>query len=247
MAEQRHPRDVDESARRVGVMAVVLVVGICTAAAVALWVGVSVVRCHYAFEWLVRRRECGVDSVLIPALTIPAIAVGGLIALRRQRWFPVWAGLAVAGLPLAAFPIAPYGFGGGLAESLEGQVEDAMKRLPTYEYTFLPSRSKRGYVIFRVEDRNTGARTRIAYGGAAEGPARDQMEECRRPPDVPVEHPRRSKPFAAAGPEPLICFESYVPRKLSKQDERVLSRGDIAYDVANAICEEVYGPWTCFF
>lgn len=239
MAERQIPGG-DEQGRRVGAGALLLVAGLLTIVALAAWAGLSIVRCHYAFEWLVRRRECGVDSVLIPALTVPAIAIGAVLAWRSQRWLPFWIGVAATALPLAAFPVAPYGFGEGLADSLEGQVEDAMQRVP-YDYRFLPGHSARGYVVFRAEELETGAAIRIAYGGA-----RKDGENCRRPPEVPRRRRPVNKPFAAAGPEPLICFESYPTPQLDTSRKALVGL-NMEGGIANALCEEIHGPWACFF
>jgi hypothetical protein len=122
-----------------------------------------------------------------------------------------------------------------------------MKRLPQYEYAFLPARAERGYVVFRVEDPTTGAGTRIAYGGGGSGAARDEDEGCVRPPGVPKKRGRQSKPFAAAGPEPLICFESYKTQRRYDSEEQAIGGLNISNQVSNALCEELYDSWTCFF
>lgn len=238
LPNQEQPKSVNGTALVLLVVAGTLIVTLA-------WSGLLLIRCHDGFEWLVRSDECHMASVLVPALTVPALILGSVLAWKAQAWRFFWLGTAVTLVPLAAFPIAPYGFGEHRVGSLEEQVEDAMKRFPRYDYVFLPARDARGYIVFRVEDREAGVKMRIAYGGNRE--SSDSRGVCGLAPEVPLNHPRRSKPFAAAGPEPLICFESYYPRRISEPENKAAARINIGHLVANALCEELYGPWTCFF
>jgi hypothetical protein len=112
---------------------------------------------------------------------------------------------------------------------LESEVTEAMATLP-YSFDFLNEHPTDRYVVFRV---GPGASVNIAYGG------RSKRGECPKPPRLPAKHRRGSKPFAAAGPEPLICFEDDGWRPGASKSAAT-TRARTASLVANALCEEVY-------
>lgn len=117
---------------------------------------------------------------------------------------------------------------------LEAEVDSAMAGLP-YAYRVLDRYSTRNYVVVRVGNTTP---VDIAYGGKSEG------GRCPAMPELPAKH-RRSRPFVAAGPERLICFEDDGWRPSSRQADAI-TPGNIAYIVANALCEEVYRGFDSF-
>lgn len=112
---------------------------------------------------------------------------------------------------------------------LNSEVSSAMATLP-YSFSILEKYSTDKYVVFRVE---AGTSVNIAYGG------KSRKGECPKPPRLPVGHHRGSKPFPAAGPEPLICFEDDGWRPGSSESATI-SRSRTAHLAAEALCEEVY-------
>lgn len=118
---------------------------------------------------------------------------------------------------------------------LESEVSSAITNLP-YSFRFLDKYSTDKYVVFRV---GAGASVNIAYGG------KSQEGKCPKAPRLPVKHRRGSKPFAAAGPEPLICFEDDGWRPGSPEAAAV-ARSQAVNLVANALCEEAYEGFACF-
>jgi hypothetical protein len=169
----------------------------------------------------------------IPALTIPAVAIGAALAWRAQRWAPFLLGVAVTLLPLAAVPFLSWD------NSPREQVSAAMSGLP-YEYRFLSDRDANGYVVFRAYDVASRATLDVAFAGLREG------GRCAPSPALSGEHDPRPKPFAASGPEPIICFESDTNR--GPRGARALARHEMTRMIANSLCEEAVGGWAfeCF-
>jgi hypothetical protein len=118
---------------------------------------------------------------------------------------------------------------------LESEVSSAIAKLP-YSFSFLKKYSTDKYVVFRVR---AGASVNFAYGG------KSNKGHCAKAPRLPVKHRRGSKPFAAAGPEPLICFEHDGWRPGSPEAAAV-ARLRAVNLVANALCEEVYKGYEGF-
>ena len=118
---------------------------------------------------------------------------------------------------------------------LESEISSAIANLP-YSFSFLEKYSTDKYVVFRV---GAGASVNIAYGGKREG------GKCPKAPRLPLKHRRGTKPFAAAGPEPLICFEHDGWRPGSPEAAAV-ARLRAVNLVANALCEEVYTGYEGF-
>lgn len=104
-----------------------------------------------------------------------------------------------------------------------------MSELP-YSHEFLERHSTEEYVVFRV---GPGAPVNIAYGGRSRDGTRP------KPPRLPEKHRRGAKPFAAAGPEPLICFEDDGWRPESSESAAI-ARGRMVDLVADSLCQEVY-------
>lgn len=118
---------------------------------------------------------------------------------------------------------------------LESEVDSTMVNLP-YSFKFLDEYSTADYAVFRVD---AGGSVDVAFGGKSRG------DECPKPPQLPAAHRRRSKPFAAAGPEPLICLEhdAWRPRG---SNAAAIARLRAVNLVANALCEEVYEGYESF-
>ena len=116
-------------------------------------------------------------------------------------------------------------------------MKDALSDGP-YDYRFLPERSTRDYVVFRVSDPGRNS-VNIAFGGKPVG------MHCPEAPPLPARHWQGGKPFSAAGPEPLICFDDDSWRPGSPE-KIVVARTNIRSAVATALCEELYGEFACF-
>jgi hypothetical protein len=138
-------------------------------------------------------------------------------------------------LTLAAL-LAACGTSGAPEQSeLESQVSSAMATLP-YSVDLLDELSTEEYVVFRAGD---GASVDIAYGGES------KEGKCPRAPRLPIKHRRGSKPFAAAGPEPLICLEHDAWRP-GASEGATTARLRTVNLVANALCEEIYKGYESF-
>lgn len=112
---------------------------------------------------------------------------------------------------------------------IESEVSSAMEELP-YSFSFRNGYSSEDYVVFRVD---ASASVNIAYGGKSRG------GKCPRPPRLPARHRGGAKPFPAAGPERLICFEDDSWRPGSSE-AATITRSRTAFIVAEALCREVY-------
>lgn len=113
-----------------------------------------------------------------------------------------------------------------------------MATLP-YSFSFLKKYSTDNYAVFRVGARPS---VNIAYGGKSKG------GKCPKEPRLPEKHRGGSKPFPAAGPERLICFDDDAWRPGSSESATI-ARTRMAYLVAEALCEEVhqgYESFACF-
>jgi hypothetical protein len=121
--------------------------------------------------------------------------------------------------------------------SLEEDVKGAMADLP-YQYQLLPKLRTKDYVTFNVVNPRQKLEVTFTYGLPGKGGG------CPSFPELPP-HRKGAKPAVAAGAEPLICLEDDAWRRGNSYREAIV-RGRISGDVALALCEEVYGEWTCF-
>lgn len=157
-------------------------------------------------------------------------------AKRRHMRAVVCASLVAL---LATLVVACGSGGESKRASLRSDVSAAMAGLP-YPFRYIDEHSGKQYVVFHVSDIASAASVNIAYAGQSAN------YKCPKPPLLPVKHRRGSKPFPAAGPEPLICLEDDGWRPGSSESATA-NRARIVYIVAEALCEKVYTDgFTCF-
>jgi len=120
---------------------------------------------------------------------------------------------------------------------IEQDLDEAMADLP-YDYQLLPEFRSNGYVVFNVVNPRQKLEVTFAYRLPAKGGG------CPPFPELPP-HRKGQKPAAAEGQEPLICLEDDSWRRGNDYRESIV-RGNISGNVAQALCEEVHGYWTCF-
>jgi hypothetical protein len=139
---------------------------------------------------------------------------------------------------VAIMPIACGSSAGSKEAQLRADVSGALESLP-YTFRFINRYATGRYVVFRVD---AGAAVTVAYGG------KSKDGHCPTPPRLPAKHRDGAKPYPAAGPEPLICFDDDSWRTGSSEAAAVI-RSNIVNTVAEALCEEAYQEvegFTCF-
>ena len=67
------------------------------------WWALSYVICQGSLAGLAGEGPCTPYDAALPIFTIPAAAIGGAVAWRRQRWLPLLLGAGITFAPLIAF------------------------------------------------------------------------------------------------------------------------------------------------